>query len=302
MTLIVAHRGYRDQFAENTFAAFQGALEVGADVIETDLQLTLEGSIVLNHDQETGRTYNENLIISENTVSRLKQLVNKQDETQKIVTFNELLDWVKDKEIKLMLDIKPYNDVSILAKVIRSLRDIKPIDFWYDKIEFGIWSLQFYDFANITNLLSGFKVVNISISPTVSMSFIKKSLNGNLKLDAVSLLNVSLLSKEFNSINKVLIENNIKLYVWTSNSIEFWKNAYQFNPYGIITDKPLDLKNFIKSKDFKFIYPQCFTKSWLELNLRFGFYRFFEFIQLSGLLSYAPIRIFMRSLIKLLAG
>jgi glycerophosphoryl diester phosphodiesterase len=46
---VIAHRGYKSAFPENTMAAFRGAVEVGADGIETDLHLSKDGEVVLLH-------------------------------------------------------------------------------------------------------------------------------------------------------------------------------------------------------------------------------------------------------------
>ncbi|HWP41726.1 MAG TPA: glycerophosphodiester phosphodiesterase family protein [Blastocatellia bacterium] len=53
--LIIAHRGGAREFTENTIAAFERALRLGADGIETDLRLTRDGVVVLYHDSHFGR-------------------------------------------------------------------------------------------------------------------------------------------------------------------------------------------------------------------------------------------------------
>ncbi|TVY84567.1 Phosphatidylglycerol phospholipase C [Lachnellula suecica] len=45
----IAHRGYKDTNPENTMKAFEGAVEIGAHIIETDLHLTKDGVVVLSH-------------------------------------------------------------------------------------------------------------------------------------------------------------------------------------------------------------------------------------------------------------
>jgi glycerophosphoryl diester phosphodiesterase len=50
MTLVIAHRGASKAFRENTLAAFQGALEMGADWVELDVRRTKCGSTVVHHD------------------------------------------------------------------------------------------------------------------------------------------------------------------------------------------------------------------------------------------------------------
>lgn len=53
---IWAHRGASDQAAENTMPAFELAIRQQADGIETDVQRTADGELVLIHDEQTVRT------------------------------------------------------------------------------------------------------------------------------------------------------------------------------------------------------------------------------------------------------
>ncbi|KPN21959.1 glycerophosphodiester phosphodiesterase [Arthrobacter sp. Edens01] len=54
--LNIAHRGNSAQAPENTLAAFASAAAAGAGMIETDLQLSADGAVVLIHDQTLDRT------------------------------------------------------------------------------------------------------------------------------------------------------------------------------------------------------------------------------------------------------
>ncbi|MFA5140130.1 MAG: glycerophosphodiester phosphodiesterase [Elusimicrobiota bacterium] len=49
--LVHGHRGCRAVLPENTIAAFDGALRAGADVLETDLNVTKDGVVVVSHEQ-----------------------------------------------------------------------------------------------------------------------------------------------------------------------------------------------------------------------------------------------------------
>ncbi|MBI3968951.1 MAG: hypothetical protein HY329_25205 [Chloroflexi bacterium] len=55
---IIAHRGASGYAPENTRAAFDLALELRADGIETDVQLSRDGVLVLMHDATVDRTTN----------------------------------------------------------------------------------------------------------------------------------------------------------------------------------------------------------------------------------------------------
>lgn len=54
-TLVIAHRGGAKESTENTIEAFQRALRLGADGIETDIRLTRDGVVVIYHDDIFGR-------------------------------------------------------------------------------------------------------------------------------------------------------------------------------------------------------------------------------------------------------
>jgi glycerophosphoryl diester phosphodiesterase len=55
LPLIIAHRGGAQEFTENTIGAFNRALKLGAEGIETDLRLTRDGELAIYHDEKIGR-------------------------------------------------------------------------------------------------------------------------------------------------------------------------------------------------------------------------------------------------------
>ncbi len=50
MTKIVAHRGASSEAPENTLAAFEKAMDLGADAIEFDVRRAADGSLLISHD------------------------------------------------------------------------------------------------------------------------------------------------------------------------------------------------------------------------------------------------------------
>jgi glycerophosphoryl diester phosphodiesterase len=74
MPWIIAHRGASFDAPENTLAAFRLGFEQGADYLEADLHLTLDGEIVLIHDEDTLRTTGRAGLVREQTLAELKQL------------------------------------------------------------------------------------------------------------------------------------------------------------------------------------------------------------------------------------
>jgi glycerophosphoryl diester phosphodiesterase len=58
--LIIAHRGASAHAPENTLAAFQAAIDAGADGIELDVQLAKDGVAVVFHDYDLKRVASRN--------------------------------------------------------------------------------------------------------------------------------------------------------------------------------------------------------------------------------------------------
>ena len=71
--LVIAHRGASGERPENSLAAFELAVEQRADMIETDLHLSRDGTIVIHHDASLARL-GEAGEIGEYTASELAAL------------------------------------------------------------------------------------------------------------------------------------------------------------------------------------------------------------------------------------
>ena len=72
--MVVAHRGCHTEAPENSIAAFRRCIAVGVDVIETDVQHTKDGVLVLMHDQTVDRTTNGAGRVDSYTLAELKRL------------------------------------------------------------------------------------------------------------------------------------------------------------------------------------------------------------------------------------
>jgi glycerophosphoryl diester phosphodiesterase len=72
--LIIAHRGDSAHRPENTMAAFVSALELGADILELDVQLTKDGHLAVMHDETVDRTTNGKGALRDITLADLREL------------------------------------------------------------------------------------------------------------------------------------------------------------------------------------------------------------------------------------
>ena len=71
---VVAHRGASADRPEHTVAAYELALQEGADAVECDVRLTRDGHRVCVHDRRVDRTSNGSGLVSEMTLAQLREL------------------------------------------------------------------------------------------------------------------------------------------------------------------------------------------------------------------------------------
>jgi glycerophosphoryl diester phosphodiesterase len=72
--LNVAHRGYSAAYPENTLVAIDAAFDVGADLVEIDLQKTADGAVVIVHDDTLDRTTDGSGPVADHTLAELQEL------------------------------------------------------------------------------------------------------------------------------------------------------------------------------------------------------------------------------------
>jgi len=72
--LIVAHRGCHEHQPENSLAAFRACIRLSIDIIETDVQHTRDGVLVIMHDQTVDRTTNGHGRVDDLTWAQLRKL------------------------------------------------------------------------------------------------------------------------------------------------------------------------------------------------------------------------------------
>ena len=72
-SLVWAHRGASGYAPENTLEAFKLAVEMGADGVELDVQLTKDNQIVVIHDEWIDRTSNGKGWVKDMTLEELRK-------------------------------------------------------------------------------------------------------------------------------------------------------------------------------------------------------------------------------------
>lgn len=72
--LVIAHRGFAASSPENTLPAFQAALDLGADILETDVHLSRDGEVVVAHDPVLDRVAGRSGSIRDFTAGELQSI------------------------------------------------------------------------------------------------------------------------------------------------------------------------------------------------------------------------------------
>ncbi|MGE7879873.1 glycerophosphodiester phosphodiesterase [Peribacillus muralis] len=111
MTLIFAHRGSAGTHPENTMSAFREAARVGADGIETDVQLSKDGEVIIMHDERLDRTTNASGYVKDWTLQELKTVhasfgFKGKWGKEKIPTLEELLIWLSHNQLFCNIELK----------------------------------------------------------------------------------------------------------------------------------------------------------------------------------------------------
>ncbi len=120
------HRGCRGVRPENTLPAFAAATEAGVHVLELDLQTTSDGVFVIHHDYFVNGKLIRDLSLSEiKMIDRGSQFDPKFPRQilapAQIPTLQELFDLVRDKTVRLNLEIKRDPVTPSLTKSAREL-------------------------------------------------------------------------------------------------------------------------------------------------------------------------------------
>ena len=215
--LKIGHRGAKGHEPENTLVSFEKAIHLNADGIELDVHLSLDGEIMVIHDETIDRTSRGKGFVNQFTALELKKLG--------IPKLIEVLNLVNQKcfiniELKGNGTAQPvtasmeyyiseknwnYNDFLISSFDWKMLEEVHLLN---PKIRIGILTEESVEEA----LAFAKKIKAFSIHPDYRL---------------LTKENVALMQK-----------NGFEVYPWTVNSKEDIQKIKSFNVNGIISDFP----------------------------------------------------------------
>jgi glycerophosphoryl diester phosphodiesterase len=226
--VIVAHRGYSRASPENSMNAFRKAIEVGADVIELDVQETSDGAIVVIHDRDLMRLAGDRRAIADLSLAEVKNVdigrrTGAEFAGERIATLNEVIALARGK-IKLQIELKYYGKDQGLADKVADL--IRREDF---EEECEVSSLDTDGLMKARRRNPRLKLVAL-VTYAVGDP-------GRLDVDGLS-VNAKVLSDR---LIKVARSRGKRLYVWTVDEPRAMVRLIERGVGGIVTNAPAEL-------------------------------------------------------------
>lgn len=239
-TKVWAHRGASGYAPENTLEAFKLAVDMEADGIELDVQLSKDGELVVIHDEEIDRTSNGKGFVKDYTLKELKKFnfnnSNSNYDNAKIPTLREVFELLKSTEMIINVELKTgvFFYEGIEEKVLSLAKEMK----MEDRIIYS--SFNHYSVKKIKELDKNAKIGLLYCDGWIDVVGYAK------RLEAYALHPWSCNLKYDNIIEKCK-EEDIKLHVWTVNDEKEMKYLYDNNIEAIITNYPDKAKRIINN-------------------------------------------------------
>jgi glycerophosphoryl diester phosphodiesterase len=215
MFLKVGHRGAKAYETENTLESFRKAIELGANAIELDVRISGDSKLIVIHDDNLKKVFGKDVQIKESTLEELKQLTD-----NRIVTFDEALRFIDRKVEKILVELKDTGYERDVLDVIRK-----------EKLEDRVIVVSFHEEA-----LAHVRELDKKIETGLIYTKFKKPIDAALKLNAQYLVPL------YRFVHRRDIakahKSNLKVIVWTVNTIIEVQNFIAKDVDGIATDKP----------------------------------------------------------------
>ncbi|MFC3039812.1 glycerophosphodiester phosphodiesterase [Virgibacillus xinjiangensis] len=232
----VAHRGASAHAPENTMAAFHKGVEMKADYVEIDVQMTKDGELVLIHDTTVDRTTDGTGKVSDYTLEEIRQLdagswFGEEFSGEKVPTFEEMLDAFRGKT-GILVELKaPELYPGIEEKVAEALKERN-----MDHTANGKIVIQSFNHESVKKskellpelphaVLAGMSWADVSMEELNEFASYADYFNPNMNIVTPELVDM-------------VHTAGLEIYPYTSRSQEQAYHLFDLNVDGIVTDYP----------------------------------------------------------------
>jgi glycerophosphoryl diester phosphodiesterase len=221
----IAHRGAHQTHPENSLAAFERAIELGADGIELDVHATRDGIVVVHHDpivhaRHPQRPAHESIV--ELSAAELEQFP--LADGTRIPSLSETLDIVGDRAT-VYVEIKAQNIELLVTRCIRESETTCAVHSFDHRIVRTVKTI-------LPAIRTGILEVSRHIDPAASL----------VAASAEDLW------QEVDSIDEEMVERahsvGARVIAWTANDPSQWERLRAIGVDGLCTDRIAELATF----------------------------------------------------------
>ncbi|EKE18480.1 MAG: hypothetical protein ACD_9C00322G0002 [uncultured bacterium] len=219
----IGHRGAMGYAPENTLNSFAKALDLGVDMVELDVYISIDGELVVIHDDKVDRTTDGKGYVIEKTFSQLRNL--DAGNGQKIPTLKEVFDLV-DRKAEINIELKGSNTAQSVSVLIEEY--VKERGWKYE--DFLVSSFNHYELKKFHELIPEIRIGALITGIPVGFAEFAERVNA---------WSVNL-CMEF--INKEMVDDaharGMKVFVWTANDSDDIEKMKLLGVDGIFSNFP----------------------------------------------------------------
>ena len=229
-TQVIAHRGFwkTEGSAQNSIAALEKAAEEKLYGSEFDVQVTLDGKLIVNHDAKF-----QGFVIAETPYKQLKKI--RLQNGEKLPNLKKYLKKGKKLDIQLILEIKSHKSKEVEDKMAADIVKMVKKMGLEKQVEYIAFSL------NVCEQLA-------KLTPESEIAY----LNGDVAPAELKKKGINGIDYHYNVIEKhpewikEAHDLGMKVNVWTVNNEDMMKKLIDRKVDYITTDQPLEAKKLLE--------------------------------------------------------
>ncbi|MEI2665187.1 glycerophosphodiester phosphodiesterase [Rossellomorea sp. LJF3] len=255
--LVIAHQGGKHLAPGNTVEAFQNAVDLGADVIETDIHITKDGHLVTIHDPTVDATTDGRGYVKDYTLKELQRLdaayyfqdlkgeYSFRGKHIYVPTLEEVFQRFPDMRINI--EVKDDNPEERIDEIVRKLMKLIEEYDMEDKVLIASFD------QDIINLVEAYSKGRVATQggkqEAKKFVILHKLFMRNLYKTSVDAFQLPLQEGNLDLTQPILISGahriGLQVHYWTVNDRETMERLINLGADGIITDRPDLLLNIL---------------------------------------------------------
>ncbi len=255
--LVIAHRGFGLHAPDNSLVGAKLALANGLDGIDVDGQITADGELVIFHDLSVDRLTNSTGHVSGKTLAELKSLdlgpkFNESFRGAYVATFEDFLTTVNGSAIYMVeLKVATASDTGIEKRAVEIIKKHNATDWVYlssfnpivlyrlEKLDPKINTVFIFMDTNWNEelLAEVEEGVRVDLPWFLRQEAIRRAIRKIIKPDLLSVNH----RVDEGTIDR-LLKKEYPIFLWSPNNESDINFNLNRQPYGIITDQPLQGK------------------------------------------------------------